>query len=539
MNLRFTRGLLRGALVLAFAAVTTATGATAAQAAAPRLSLTALAFEQPTVDASAGTAIDNLTWTIKNTDPDAENLFGSVTFRMRSSVTGAYVGHEKTVQFSYGDTCCNGASWVSGTPQESTYEYSLGVPRWADATTTTWEVTNVSATTNGLTLSVGRAKLADFASTVTATTSIDSSGPSVETLTLQRPSPPYLYVGDGSREVTYDFGVQDAQSGFWKGTLKLAGPGGQSVSTPFTWEYEEYSTGTRCGSVSGGDLWYMSCNISVTLPAGAAAGSWRLAQMVVFNNVGGRSTFKNPQSSPFTVTSNAVVSASNFAISPAEADNWREDVEGEVTFDVAGLRKGLSSVNLEFGPYGRCRQDGPASLSGSTVTAEFVMFERSTDCTVTGLAIVDGAGAVAVYGSDYGAPDPKLTVRRKPNTTPPSITGATLDPSVVALSQIGDRALHLEIKAKVQTAPINQYSVRVYNAEGDTVYQVFGGTGQQSDGTVDSYIYLSPWEVQPGTYTVGFRLTDESGLSTSWDLPDYPNSQPVPGGPVTLTVTAD
>jgi hypothetical protein len=539
MNLSLARGMLRGALVLAFAVVSTAAGATAAQAAAPRLSLTALAFEKATVDASSGEVVDDLTWTIKNTDPDADGLSGTVTFRMRSSITGAFVGHERVATFEYERTCCNGAEYVSGTPQESTYRYSFVIPRWADASTTTWEVTNVSATDNGLTLSAGAAKLAGFASKVVATTSSDTGGPSFDMLALGQnlAARPYVYVAEGAKNVRYELRARDNQSGFWKGTLKLAGPGGQSVTTPFTWEYETYSTGTRCGSVSGGDLWDMSCTVDVTLPAGAAAGSWRVAQLILVDNAGARSTYKNPQSPPITVTSNAAMSASGFAIDPVEADNWRNPVTGTVSFDVAGARRGVSSVALDFDTYS-CSQRGGPSQTGAGVSVQFLMQDRTAKCTVTGIAVIDGTGAVSLYGSAYGAPDPGLTVRRIPNTTPPVVTGAALDRTSLPASEAGWTSIGLTIQAEVLTAPISSITTYLYDSAGTRTQLSFGGIGQAADGSLVTSVYLPYWqELPPGDYTFGFMLSDEGGLSSKWGMPDAADSHDIPGGQLALTLT--
>jgi hypothetical protein len=43
-----------------------------------------------------------------------------------------------------------------------------------------------------------------------------------------------------------------------------------------------------------------------------------------------------------------------------------------------------------------------------------------------------------------------------------------------------------------------------------------------------------PGGLAPGVYTVAFDLTDAGGLNSFYG---YPNSQPVPGGPLTFTVT--
>jgi hypothetical protein len=42
-----------------------------------------------------------------------------------------------------------------------------------------------------------------------------------------------------------------------------------------------------------------------------------------------------------------------------------------------------------------------------------------------------------------------------------------------------------------------------------------------------------------GDYAVGFSLSDDAHQRSWWGMPDVPESRPIPGGPVTLTVTAD
>jgi hypothetical protein len=539
----FARGMLRGALVLACAVTVTTAGAAAAQAATSRLSLSALSFADATVDASSGVVGDDLTWTIKNTDPDASGVSGTVTLRMRSAVTGGYLGHARTVTFDYGDTCCNGAEYVSGTPQESTYRYTFPVPRYSDSTSATWEVTNVSATAGeGVTLSAGAAKLASFASKVVAATAADTSGPSVGQLTLAYPDRPYLYVGTEAKAVQYTFEAQDQQSGFWKGSIKLAGPAGQSITTTFTWDTPSYSSAPECGGYSGGGgIYDMFCGVSVTLPAGAAAGSWRVAQLVVVDNSGAQTTYKNPQSTPVTVTSDAQMTADNFAATPTELNNWRDSASGTITFDLAGARKGLSSVALDFDQFSGCAQQGVASLVGGKVTVPFVMDTYGPGkCTLTGLAITDGAGDVSVYGSEYGASDPGVSVHRVPDTTPPAVTGASLSITSVPESQIGEVSPTLTIQAKVGIAPIDQITIFLYDKDGHPTQLSFGGTSQDADGTITEWVSLPYWEgIDPGTYTVGFQLVDKGGLSSDWDMPDHADSQSVPGGPVTLTITPD
>ncbi|GAB3860523.1 hypothetical protein ACFPIJ_27630 [Dactylosporangium cerinum] len=90
------------------------------------------------------------------------------------------------------------------------------------------------------------------------------------------------------------------------------------------------------------------CGVTVMLPAGSAAGNWRVAQIVVFDNAGRQSTFKNPAAQSVTATSNATLTASNFTLSPNPVNNWRGDVMGALTLSVAGAKKGVSAVYVDF-----------------------------------------------------------------------------------------------------------------------------------------------------------------------------------------------
>jgi hypothetical protein len=201
------RGLVRGALTLAVTVSATVFGAGAAHAAVPRLALTALDFEQSIVDVTSEYAANKLTWTVTNTDPDAESIHGTVTMRMRSTVTGALVGHEWTARYRFEETCCGDAEYESGTPQESTYSYHLPVRRYADAPTAIWEVTKVTIGADDTTATVSGARLQSFGYRFTARTLVDATGPTVETIGLDSLRKPYFYVGNGPATVYYDFTV--------------------------------------------------------------------------------------------------------------------------------------------------------------------------------------------------------------------------------------------------------------------------------------------------------------------------------------------
>ncbi|WP_199513309.1 hypothetical protein [Nucisporomicrobium flavum] len=539
MFLRAPRALLRGALTLALAAAATVAGSAVAQAAAPQLALSALTWEQSSVDVTTDYAANKLTWTVTNSDPAADSVHGTVTMRMRSSVTGALVGHDWVARYEYGQTCCSDAEYVSGTPQESTYQFYLPVRRYSDAATTTWEVTKVTMESDDASTAVSGARLQSFGYAFSARTLIDSSGPTVDSISLGGSRKPYLYVGDRSATASFDFTVQDGQSGFWKGKIKLAGPGGQSITTSFTWEREDYSTGFRCGSVSGGDRdgTYMPCSIGVTLPAGAAAGSWRVASLVLQNNAGGQTTSKNPTAPSITVTSNAAVRADDFTISPNPVDNWRDSAKTDLSMSVTGARKGVSAVRVDF-EYGGCYASDDPIVKDGRIAVAVTMYRQTERCRVEGIAVVDGSGAVALYGPAYAAPDPGLTVNRLPSTTAPVVLGASLDPVTLTQSEASYRSPTLTIRAAVQTAPVDGISVYLYDADGEVASQSFGGTSQAEDGTVTNWVYL-PWDIKPGRYTVGFGLDDAAGLSSYWDMPDRSDSRALPGGPLVLTITED
>ncbi|MFI6227194.1 hypothetical protein ACIBCR_07715 [Micromonospora echinospora] len=540
MSFTFTRRVLRGALALAVTVATTVLGGTVAHAAVPRLALTALSFEHTTVDVTEQYAANKLTWTVTNTDPDAQSIHGTVTMRMRSTVTGALVGHDWIAHYRFQETCCGDAAYEAGTPQESTYSYHLPVRRYSDATTATWEVTKITIVAGDITKNVSGTQLASFGHSFTAQTLIDASGPTVDHIGLHPSRRPYLYVADNPATVHYDFTVQDHQSGFWKGTIRLAGPAGQSVTTPFTWERDQYSTGFRCGRVSSGerDGTYMACSIGVTLPSGAAPGNWRLAKLVLRNNAGGTTTYTNPTAPSITATSNSAVQASGFLITPNPVDNWRGTVMAELTMSVTGAVKGLSAVHVDFD--GSCQQWGvPTAKADGRIAVPVMVPQQTENCEVSGIAVVDGAGNLALYGDTYGAPDPALVITRVPSTEPPVATGATLDPPSMTVSEVNDRSVKLTVQADVKVAPIDGLGVSVYAADGSVVYQSFGGISQAVDGTVTTWLYLGWQNLGPGTYQVGFRLTDAARKSSSWNMPDRADSQTLPGGPLVLTLTAD
>jgi hypothetical protein len=534
--------LVRGTLALAVTISVAALGVAVADAATtPRVAVTALEFEQPTVDPSGESWSNRLTWTITNTDPDVW-VNGAVTMRMRSSVTGELLGHEWTVRYWFNDTCCQDAQFVSGTPEESTYSYELnsfGAPNleYSDAATATWEVTKITIVAGATTTAVGGTRLHRFGYRFTALTRVDTTGPTVEF--DDRPSP-YVYAGNGQAAIDYRFTVRDDESGFWKGRIRLAGPDGATATARFTWERDPSGTGTLCG---GGyepipAVRTLTCSVGVSLPAGVPDGTWRVAAVVLHDNAGAMATHRNPTAPSAIVTSNSRVRASDFAISPNPVDNWRDDAVTELTMSVTGARRGISSVTVDFDfDNMSCHPSGAFTVEDGRISVPLTVQREATRCSVDGIRLIDGAGNVALYGRKYFAPNLGLEITQISSTHPPVVLGATLTPSSLPASQLAEgRSVIVTMQTEVRTVPITGSVTYLYDEAGGVIERLISGATQAADGTVRQGLFL-PSIMAPGEYTVGFTLTDGSGRSSSWNVPEDPDSQTLPSGPLILTIT--
>jgi hypothetical protein len=203
--------------------------------------------------------------------------------------------------------------------------------------------------------------------------------------------------------------------------------------------------------------------------------------------------------------------------------------------NVTGAKDGITSITVDFEPGGPCSQQTttPTLNADGTYSIPVSMFSFANSCTVGGIAVVDGAGDVSVYGTEYGQPDLGITLTRVPDTTPPVATSASLSPTTLTQSPDSqDVGLTVDIADAV--APVNQMSATVFNSSGVPVGGVSGGVTSTLTGPVSIGVSLEAG-LPPGTYTVGFQITDAGGLTSSYG---YPTSQPAPGGPLTFTVTS-
>lgn len=207
----------------------------------------------------------------------------------------------------------------------------------------------------------------------------------------------------------------------------------------------------------------------------------------------------------------------------------------QITMTVAGAVQGVSAIYLDAANAAPCQQFSttPVVNPDGTVSAPIDVFQGTAVCSIGGIAIVDGAGNVALYGSEYNAPDPGVTITRVPDTTPPTATSASLTPTSLPASQTFDTSFTLTLQVVAPIAPVDQMSIFVFDSSGNQVFQQSGGVPSTLTGQLQDFFNLSEF-LSAGTYTIGFTLTDGGGLSTSYGTP---GGQPMPGGPLQFTVT--
>jgi hypothetical protein len=496
--------------------------AAAGQGNSPTLS--AFAFAQATVDVTGAPGTDTMTWTVTDKSKNASTIWGDITIRQQGARAGTYVGPAYDVTF--------GTSWdgtikvlaSSGNAASSSYTYAWPVPRYSATATAKWIVTQVSIRDDqGNTRTTGTPKHGSF----TATDLVDSTAPAYESLGIGYPAPDTVYVGGGAKPVDIEFFVTDEESGLAGGSIVFSGPGGASITTPFQIFIQDGLP--TCGSDEGGD-YDVLCDVDFTFPAGATAGDWTLTALNLTDNVGntGRYTTDLPLVTVH-VTSDADIQASNFALTPSQANNWTSSAPLTLTMDITRATGGIATVNLQ----GTCAQMSttPTDLGGGSISVPLLLGYRSRSCEVTGAELIDGAGHESVYGTPYGAPALDLVAKQVPDTTPPVAISAYLNQTTFTQGGGLSVVAHATVHSQVGVVEMEAY---IYNADGSAANAgAYGGVPQTTDGTVSMGVRID--SLPPGTYTVGFFLDDAGGLESHYDFP----GDPLPSwGALQFTVTA-
>lgn len=503
------------------------------------LAVEALAVTPTTVDATVPAAV-TVAWTIRNSNAAAQTVSGTVSIRMRGATPGSYVGVSYDVPYSYRNKGLGGADYVSGTPQLSSYTYAFAVPRYAGTTTAKWAVTQVTAVDGqGGTLVAGDRELGRFHPVVTATEMVDSAAPIAGSLrfdsdyTVARR--PYVYDDGTTSRVGYDLDVQDLQSGFWKASLVVAGPGGARLTADVA--VTGLPTEPHCGTHAGGDPIHDTiCGFVLDVPPGSPVGTYTVSAVRLTDNAGNTVT-DHPAGPSFVLTRNGTVSASGFTVTPNPVNNWAQNAPVQLTLAVAGAQQGVSAVYADAGVLdvsGHCPQVSttPTANPDGTLSVSLLVYQGSQRCGIDGVAVVDGAGNVALYGAEYDAPDPGVAITRVPDVAP-TVDSAALSVTSVPASQVTTAVVEVRLDVVAPVAPVVSYDLFVYDAAGAMVTSDFGGVDPVSGGPLSLRVWL-PAGMAPGTYTIAFVLHDAGRLSTSYGGPGGP---PVPGGPLLLTVT--
>ncbi|WP_345030494.1 hypothetical protein [Kutzneria kofuensis] len=144
-----------------------------------------------------------------------------------------------------------------------------------------------------------------------------------------------------------------------------------------------------------------------------------MSKLVLTSDAGTTAVYDHLSTAVITVTDNSSVQASGFAVTPNPVDTWRSDVDLTLWTHISGARQG--SARSSWTRIGAVLTSTP-TVGPDSYSIPLRIYRGSSYCGVNGIAVVDGAGNVALYGKRYlGAPDPGLVVNRVPDTTPSSV----------------------------------------------------------------------------------------------------------------------
>ena len=330
--------------------------------------------------------------------------------------------------------------------------------------------------------------------------------------------------------------IQDWQSGVWKGTIQFTGPTGQTINTSFAVHGPNgQSSGYSCGYLSGGDLHQVTCGLTIQFPVGSAPGAWKVTRLAVTDNVGNTTVARSPQSDAITLTTDTAITASNFSLTPDPLNDWGGNVTETLTMSVSGASGGVSDIYVDQNDNSSCLAQSPTPTvnADGSVSVYLTVFQGAAECGPKGIAIVDGAGNVALYGAEYDAPDPGIDAKQVPDTGP-AISSAVVSQASISQAELADTAITTTVDFTAPTAPITMVCGYVQDSHGIQVSQ--GCTDYLDDvqtgpETIDLDV---PADTPVGTYTVTYLFVDEG--YKHWQFGGV-YGQAFPGSPLTFTIT--
>lgn len=94
--------------------------------------------------------------------------------------------------------------------------------------------------------------------------------------------------------------------------------------------------------------------------------------------------------------------------SPNPVDNRTSWPTVTLSMSVSGAQQGVTAIYADPGNAAGCEQTSttPTLEPDGTLSVPILVFKDTVSCPMAGIAVVDGAGNVALYGPEYGAPDP-------------------------------------------------------------------------------------------------------------------------------------
>jgi hypothetical protein len=337
--------------------------------------------------------------------------------------------------------------------------------------------------------------------------------------------------GSGA-DLNYQLFITDAEAGFWKGRLRLSGPGGAQAVADIV--LEDRGALQVCGETPVFDTHVVLCDVTVSLPVNSPTGAWSVSAVELTDNVGNSTSLTDVPAMPVQVTRNDVLSASGFAVDPAEVDNWREFQTVTLSLTPAGAHDGLTTMTVRGN---RCfaSTSTPTLHPDGTASVPVIMPTRVSECRITGIELVDDAGNIALYGSLFSAPDPGLVITRIPDPTAPQVLTAALTDTTIAESE---QPVRIGVNVTVDAssgAPVSAFSVTLYDSQGASVGGASGGIHEEPGGVLHLQV-ITVSGLAPGVYTAGFTLYGDADNFAQYGYPGGVGL-PVPGGPLELTIT--